>query len=209
MWTERYILGLVFCFGYTDYKFICYLLLFVICLFVAVIYLFARSTSTNCEISSNLVKTVLAFLIFCLLEASFTLCSCISCWIRIGKCWLYFQKQPSIGVLTKSCSENMQQIYRRTIVSKRDFNKVAKQIYWNHTSARLFPVNLLYIFRTPFYKNTYGGLLLYYLPYIILRSSQENVWKESATKGNSKAAGCMAANLLKMNFFTRIIKTLY
>ena len=64
MWTKRYILGLVFCFGYTDYKFICYLLLFVICLFVAVIYLFARSPSTNCEISSNLVKTVLAFLSF-------------------------------------------------------------------------------------------------------------------------------------------------
>ena len=28
-------------------------------------------------------------------------------------------------------------------------------------------------------------------------SSQENVWKKSATKGNSKAAGCMAAHLLK------------
>ena len=103
-WTARYILDLVFCFSYTDYKFICYLLLFVICLFVAVIYLFTRNTSTSCEISSNLVKTVLAFLIFFLLEASFTLRSCISCWIQIGKCWLYFQNHPSIGVLTKSCS---------------------------------------------------------------------------------------------------------
>ena len=55
---------LSFCFSYTDYKFICYLLLFVICLFVAVIYLFTRNTSTSCEISSNLVKTILAFLIF-------------------------------------------------------------------------------------------------------------------------------------------------
>ena len=63
-WTARYILDLVFCFSYTDYKFICYLLLFVICLFVAVIYLFTRNTSTSCEISSNLVKTILAFLIF-------------------------------------------------------------------------------------------------------------------------------------------------
>ena len=107
-WTARYILDLVFCFSYTDYKFICYLLLFVICLFVAVIYLFTRNTSTSCEISSNLVKTVLAFLFFCLLEASFTSRSCIPCWIRIGKCWLYYQKQPSIGVLTKSISENMQ-----------------------------------------------------------------------------------------------------
>ena len=41
------------------------------------------------------------------------------------------------------------------------------------------------------------------------RSSQENVWKKSATKGNSKAAGCMAANLLKTNFFTCIIKKFY
>ena len=34
------------------------------------------------------------------------------------------QKQPSRGVPTKRCSENMQQIYRRTPMPKRDFNKV-------------------------------------------------------------------------------------
>ena len=37
------------------------------------------------------------------------------------------QKQPSRGVLMKRCSEIMQQIYRRTPMSKCDFNKVAKQ----------------------------------------------------------------------------------
>ena len=62
--TARYILDLVLYFSYTYYKFICYLLLFVICLFVAAISLFTRNTSASCEISSNLVKTVLAFLIF-------------------------------------------------------------------------------------------------------------------------------------------------
>ena len=36
---------------------------------------------------------------------------------------LNVQKQPSRGVLRKRCSENMQQIYRRT--TKYDFNKVA------------------------------------------------------------------------------------
>ena len=36
-------------------------------------------------------------------------------------------KQPSRGVLKKRCSENMQQIYRRTPMPKYDFNKVAKQ----------------------------------------------------------------------------------
>ena len=39
------------------------------------------------------------------------------------------QKQPSGGVFKKRCSENMQQIYRRTPMPKCDFNKVAKQLY--------------------------------------------------------------------------------
>ena len=34
------------------------------------------------------------------------------------------QKQPSIGVFIKRCSENIPQIYRRTTMSKCDFNKV-------------------------------------------------------------------------------------
>ena len=101
-WTARYRLDLVFCLSYTDYKFICYLLLFSICLFVAAIYLFTRNLSPSCEISLNLVKTVLAFLFFFLLEASFTSRSCISCWIRFDKCWLYSQKQPSTVFLPKA-----------------------------------------------------------------------------------------------------------
>ena len=39
------------------------------------------------------------------------------------------QKQPSTGVLRKTCSENMQKIYRRTPMPKCNFNKVAKQLY--------------------------------------------------------------------------------
>ena len=34
------------------------------------------------------------------------------------------QKQPFGGVLGKRCSENMQQVYRRTPMPKCDFNKV-------------------------------------------------------------------------------------
>ena len=37
------------------------------------------------------------------------------------------QKQPTKGVLRKRCSENMQQIYRRTPMSKCDSSKVALQ----------------------------------------------------------------------------------
>ena len=39
------------------------------------------------------------------------------------------KKQPSGGVLKKRCSENMQEIYRRTPMPKCDFNKVASQLY--------------------------------------------------------------------------------
>ena len=35
-----------------------------------------------------------------------------------------FKKQPSRGALRKSCSKNMQQIYKRRSMPKRDFNKV-------------------------------------------------------------------------------------
>ena len=51
---------------------------------------------------------------------------------------LHLHKQLSRGVLSKRCSENMQQIYRITPMPKWDFNKVAKQLYWNHTWAWSF-----------------------------------------------------------------------
>ena len=35
-----------------------------------------------------------------------------------------FQKQPSVGVLIKRCSENILQVYRRTLRQKCNFNKV-------------------------------------------------------------------------------------
>ena len=58
------------------------------------------------------------------------------------------QKQPSRGVLKKRCPENMQQIYRRKLKPKCDFKKVVLHGYG------CSPVNLLYIFRTPFPRNT-------------------------------------------------------
>ena len=41
----------------------------------------------------------------------------------------YDQKQPSKCVLRKRCSENMQQVYRRTLMPKCDCNKVALKFY--------------------------------------------------------------------------------
>ena len=44
-------------------------------------------------------------------------------------------QQLSRGLLRKRCSENIQQIYRRTPILKCDYNKVAMQLYWNHTCS--------------------------------------------------------------------------
>ena len=68
-----------------------------------------------------------------------------------------FQKHPPRGVPRKWCSENMQKICRRRPMSKCDFNKVVIEITLRH---RCSPLNLVYIFRTPFLKNTFERLLL-------------------------------------------------
>ena len=64
-------------------------------------------------------------------------------------------KQPTRVVLSKRCSENMQQIYRRTPMPKCDFN-----LFEIALRRGCSPVNLLHIIRTSFTKNTSGRLLL-------------------------------------------------
>ena len=49
------------------------------------------------------------------------------------------QKQLFRGVLRKRCSENMQQIYRRTPMPKCNFNKVTLQLKWNCSLGWVFP----------------------------------------------------------------------
>ena len=63
-------------------------------------------------------------------------------WIKLLKNKYFVQKQPSRGAVKKRCFENMQQIYRITPMPKCDFNKVAKQVYWNRTSAWVFSCKL-------------------------------------------------------------------
>ena len=60
------------------------------------------------------------------------------------------QKQPFRGFVLKRCSENMEQIYRRTPMPKCDFNKVAKQLCWNHTSACVFSCKFAAYFQNTF-----------------------------------------------------------
>ena len=59
------------------------------------------------------------------------------------------QRQLFRGVLSKSCSENMQQIYRRAPMPKCDFNKVASNFIEITIRHGCSPVKLLNIFRTP------------------------------------------------------------
>ena len=61
------------------------------------------------------------------------------------------QEQPSRGVLIERCSENMQQTYRRTPMPKCDFNKVANQLYWNHTSVWVFSCKFAAYFQNTFH----------------------------------------------------------
>ena len=56
------------------------------------------------------------------------------------------QKQPPGGVLSKRCSENMQQLYRRTPMPKCDFNKVAS----NRTSAWVLSCKFAAYFQSTF-----------------------------------------------------------
>ena len=65
--------------------------------------------------------------------------------------WNNMQKQPSRSVLSKTYSENMQQIYRRTPMQKCDFNKVAKQLHWTHTSVWVFSFKFAAYFQNTFY----------------------------------------------------------
>ena len=62
----------------------------------------------------------------------------------------FLQKQPFRGVLKKKFSENMQHFYRRTPMLKCDFNKVAKQLYLNHTSAQVLSCKFAAHFQNTF-----------------------------------------------------------
>ena len=80
--------------------------------------------------------------------------SLFSCKLHVYR-FYGMQKQPCRYVFRKKCSENTQQIYRRTTMPKCDFNFI-KIAFWHGSS----PISLLHIFRTPFPRNTFEWLLL-------------------------------------------------
>ena len=66
-----------------------------------------------------------------------------------------YQKQHSSGAFIKKRSGNIAATLQNTSMPKCDFK-------WYGSLVWLSPLNLLYIFRTTFYKNNYGKLLLKY-----------------------------------------------
>ena len=67
------------------------------------------------------------------------------------------QKQPPRGILKKRCSENMQQIYRRTPMPKCDSIKLQSNFIEITLRLGCSPVNVLHIFRHLFQGTRLGG----------------------------------------------------
>ena len=93
--------------------------------------------------------------------------------------WLEIDRWLDKWSYKKMFCKYLANLQENTPMPKRDFNKVAKKLYWNHTLLRSHfnhtfieiklywnhtsscpPVTLLRIFTTPFPKNTSGGFLL-------------------------------------------------
>ena len=104
------------------------------------------------------------------------------------------QKQSRIVVPGKRFSENMQQTYRRTLMPKCDFNRVALQLC-NFIEIALrqgcSPINLLHIFRTPFLRNTSRWLPLN------VGVTQKLIHIDSIPSGRSKISEVLWKKLLR------------
>ena len=111
--------------------------------------------------------------------------------------WNILQKQSPRGVLRKRCFENMQQIYRRAPMPMCDFNKVVKQL-----PHGCFPVNFLYIFRTPFPRNT-----CFLTQHFIFQLSKAK-YKQTAQVCNSSFRACFLSSVLLTTFKHLKSKTL-
>ena len=63
---------------------------------------------------------------------------------------IFWKKQPPIGVLIRICFGNMQQILKKAVMPKCDFNGTAKNLYWSHTLASVFAGKFAAYFQTTF-----------------------------------------------------------
>ena len=75
----------------------------------------------------------------------------------------FLQKQPYRDVLSKRCSENMQQFCRRTPMLKCKSIKLLCNFCKITFRYGCSSVNLLHVFRKPFSKNTSEGMFLFFI----------------------------------------------
>ena len=69
-------------------------------------------------------------------------------------CFYIFQKQLPRGVLSKRCSENTQQFYRRTPTPKGDFSKVAATLLKPHFGMGIL-LQICYLFSEHLFRRTH------------------------------------------------------
>ena len=122
------------------------------------------------------------------------------------------QKQPSRGTLRKIYSENMQEIYRRTPMPKCDFNKVAKQLYWNRISAWVFSCKFAAYVPNTFSKKQLwvaasGIVRIYWNLYVSTWQACSKKQKYiRANNANFMTKKLRKANLLRQKFKNRFLK---
>ena len=76
---------------------------------------------------------------------------------------LFLEAVPH-SLSSKVCPANIQQIYRRGSIRKCDFKKSCVALLHGCSN-----VNLLGIWRTPFWKNTSGGLVLCFISFVFVQ----------------------------------------
>ena len=117
------------------------------------------------------------------------------------------QKQPLRGVLGKRCSENMQQIYRRAIMPKCDFNKVALQLYRNHTLEWVFSCKFGQTFAGSYWKSKlfWGQFRVYHLSCCsilnIKKLSRNSIWSYHTYNLTGKSAKNSCARVCFRRWF--------
>ena len=100
------------------------------------------------------------------------------------------KEAASRAVLRKKCSENILQIYWKTPMTKCDFNKVLSNFIWITLWYGYSLVKLLHIFRTPFPKNTSGGL-----PLEVIEKVNEKLIRQQVDINEMQFCSCHDAEL--------------
>ena len=103
-----------------------------------------------------------------------------------------FQNNAMLEVILKCYSKKMQLTYKKAPVQKCDFNKVAKQFYWNLTSVwvffckfpayfqNIFLSFVMFLQKSCFFRlciiYLYFGTLILFVGIIYVLPSQETKW---------------------------------